>query len=108
MNDERRYDQISGPDRNKMRLEEEIQRAAKKGRSLKVKHIKKNYGYSSFITEPTVKPIKFSQVLSREKASKPYEKVPEGAPFWKYNVKDAVIIAPVKSYKFSENPDNGH
>ena len=108
MDDERSYDQIIGPDRLKMRLEEQIQEAAKKGRHLKVKHITNNYGYSSFETEPTVKPLKFDQVLSREKANKPYEKVPEGAPFWKYNVKDAVISVPVKSYKFSQNLDDGH
>ena len=59
MNDERRYDEIRGPDRNKMRLDESIQKAAKRGRSLKVKHIKKNYGFSSFTTDPIVKPIKF-------------------------------------------------
>ena len=46
--------------------------------------------------------------MSREQAGKPYEKIPEGAPFWKYNVKDAVIVAPVKSYTFSENPAASH
>ena len=39
---------------------------------------------------------------------KPYLKVPEGAPFWKYNVKDEVVTAPVKSYNFSRNPEGGH
>ena len=39
MNDERRYDQITGPDRNKVRLEQSFKEAAEKGRALKVKHI---------------------------------------------------------------------
>ena len=104
MNDERKYDEIRGPDRNKLRLDQSLQEAAQKGRSLKVKHIKKNYGYSSFVTDSAVNNIKFDQVLSRERAGKPFERIPEGAPFWKYNVKDAVITAPVKSYTFSETP----
>ena len=45
--------------------------------------------------------VKFDQVLSREKAMQPLTKVPEGAPFWKYYVKDAVITKPVKSYSIS-------
>ena len=36
MNDERRYDEILGPDRNKLRLDQSIQEAAVKGRTLKV------------------------------------------------------------------------
>jgi len=39
---------------------------------------------------------------------KPFLKIPEGAPFWKYNVKDAVICAPVKTNKFSSSPEAGH
>ena len=52
--------------------------------------------------------VKFDQVLSREKAMQPLTKVPEGAPFWKYYVKDAVITKPVKSYSISQNPENSH
>lgn len=33
---------------------------------------------------------------------------PEGAPFWKYNVKDEVITVPIKTYKISQNPESGH
>ena len=39
---------------------------------------------------------------------KPFLKIPEGAPFWKYNVKDEVITVPVKTYTISENPEAGH
>ena len=46
--------------------------------------------------------------MSREQAQKILLKQPEGAPFWKYNVKDEVITAPIKSYKISENPEAGH
>ena len=46
--------------------------------------------------------------MSREQAAKPFLKIPEGAPFWKYNVKDEVISAPVKTHKISENPAEGH
>ena len=60
-----------------------------------------NYAFSSFVDQPRTNNVSFDQVLSREKAAAPYKKEPEGAPFWKYNVKDAVIGKPVKSYKFS-------
>ena len=39
---------------------------------------------------------------------KPFLQIPEGAPFWKYNVKDEVVSAPVKAYNFSKNPENSH
>ena len=57
---------------------------------------------------PKVAPIKFDQVLSREAANKPFIKEPQGAPFWKYNVKDDVIVKPVISYKISQNPAASH
>ena len=109
MSDERRYDQIQGPDRNALRLEQTLQVAADKGRELKVQHIKQNYGYSSFEVEPPkVQPIKFDQTLSREAANKPFIKEPQGAPFWKYNVKDDIISVPIKSHKISSNPIHSH
>ena len=106
MNDARKYNEIQGPDRIKIALDKTLQEAAAKGRKLKVEHITSNYAYSSFVDEPRTN-INLDQVLSREKAAAPFKKEPEGAPFWKYNVKDAVINKPVKSYKFSKNPD-GH
>ena len=76
---------------------------------MKVQHIQTNYSYSSFVTEPpTVKPLKFDQTLDRDKAMQRFLKIPEGAPFWKYNVKDEVVTAPVKAYKISENPALNH
>ena len=39
---------------------------------------------------------------------KPLIKVPEGAPFWKYTVKDDVITRPIISYKINQNPKNSH
>jgi len=39
MGDERKYDEILGPDRNAVRLEQTLNDAAIKGRNLKVKHI---------------------------------------------------------------------
>ena len=109
MADERTYDQVEGPNRNKERLEATLKECATKGRKLKVKHIKKNFGFSSFADEPlSVQPIKFDHNLSREKAMKPFLKIPEGASFWKYHVKDDVITVPVKVSKFSENPTHSH
>ena len=109
MSDERRYDQIEGPNRNKERLEKSIKDAAMRGRKLKISHMKaKNHSYSGFVKQPSVKQVKFDQVVSREQAAKGYLKIPEGAPFWKYNVKDEVITAPVRTHKISENPLEGH
>ena len=70
--------------------------------------MRKPYAYSSFDGKEAKKVVKFDQVLSREKAMQPLIKVPEGAPFWKYYVKDAVITKPVKSYSISQNPENSH
>ena len=70
--------------------------------------MRKPYAYSSFEGKEAKKVVKFDQVLSREKAMQPLIKVPEGAPFWKYYVKDAVITKPVKSYSISQNPENSH
>ena len=41
-------------------------------------------------------------MIDREQAIKPFNKIPQGAPFWKYNVKDDVITASVKSFNFSK------
>ena len=74
-----------------------------------MKNVKKKFNYSSFaVPPPRVKPVKFDQVLSREKAMKPFIYMSEGAPFWKYNVKDNITSKPVKTYKISENPALNH
>ena len=108
MNDERSYDQIQGPNRLKVKLEERIQKYAEKGRELKTKHFKKSHNYSSFATQANIPSYTFDKTVTREQAMKPFLKIPEGAPFWKYNVKDEVITVPVKSYTISENPEAGH
>ena len=60
------------------------------------------------MTEPSSSVIKFDQTVSREQATKLITKEPEGAPFWKYHVKDSVVSVPARSFKFSENPAQGH
>lgn len=109
MADDRKYDQLNGPNRILERFERTLKECAIKGRELKIKHYKQNFNYSSFADEPpSVQPIKFDHILSREKAIKPFLRIPEGAPFWKYTVKDDVITVPVKVSKFSENPASSH
>lgn len=39
---------------------------------------------------------------------KPFVKVGEGAPFWKYNVKDEVITASIRSFNFSRNLETSY
>lgn len=69
-----------------------------------MKHIKKKLSLDSFVDQPTAKPVKFDKLVSRDQAMKSYVFLPEGAPFWKYTVKDSAVKAPVKGYKISENP----
>jgi hypothetical protein len=106
MTDDRAYDLMVGPNRIQERLKQNLKDCTSKGRKLKVKHVKKNYNYSSFDDQPTS--VKFDQILSREKAMKPFILEPEGAPFWKYNVKDEIISRPVITHKISENPAHNH
>ena len=108
MNDDRSYDQIEGPDRNAIRYENVMKELAEKGHKQKVKHMRKPYAYSSFDGKEAKKGVKFDQVISREKAMEQLIKVPEGAPFWKYYVRDAVLSKPVRSYSISQNPENSH
>ena len=108
MNDERSYDQIKGPNRLKMRLDEKIQQYAEKGKALKTKYFKKSDEYTSFMTEPNLAAIKFDNIVTREQAMKPFVKVGEGAPFWKYNVKDEVITASIRSFNFSRNLETSY
>ena len=77
---------------------------------MKSKHFEKNDNYTSFLTEPSYQQTAttFDNTMNREKAMKPFMKVGEGAPFWKYNVKDEVITAPIKTYQFSRNAQAGH
>ena len=45
-------------------------------------------------------------MVTREQAIKPFNKIPQGAPFWKYNVKDDVTTTSVKSFNFSKLMDS--
>ena len=57
--------------------------------------MRKPFAYSSFDGSDAKKIVKFGQGISREKAMQPFYNVPEGAPFWKYYVKDALITKSV-------------
>ena len=57
--------------------------------------MRKPFAYSSFDGSEAKKIVKFGQGISREKAMQPFYNVPEGAPFWKYYVKDALITKSV-------------
>ena len=107
MNDERSYDEIQGPNRLKEMFEQKLSEYAQKGKARKNKQSKKSHNYSSFATLPSA-PVTFDNTLTREQAMKPYLQIPEGAPFWKYNVKDDVVTVPIKSYNFSKNSEGGH
>ena len=48
MNDERTYDQIQGPNRLKVMLENKLKEYATKGQALKIKHFMKSHNFSSF------------------------------------------------------------
>ena len=84
-----------------MKLEERIQRFAEKGKQLKTKHFMKSHNYTSFVTQGDAPSYTFDKSVNREQAMKPFLKIPEGAPFWKYNVKDEVVTVPVKTYTIS-------
>lgn len=103
MNDEVPYDKISGPNRILQMREVAIEKLAEKGRKLKIKNIRKKLAVESFVDSPSKVPPKFDKAISRDAAMKQYLKIPEGAPFWKYTVKDDVVKAPVKSFTISEN-----